>query len=345
MHSNMRLLFLIVFYFIIKKSEQHARMINPPARGSMWRFGFPVPANFDDMSLDCGGLSRQWDVNRGRCGVCGDASDLEVKPHEFGGRFATGIVGQSYDQGEVITIEIDLTGSHKGYFGFKLCKNDNPNRAITQECFDENPLRIIGNINEELAPQDLINDPENIFRYFVAPSVVRVKHNVQVQLPPSIICKACIIQWRYHSGNNFGLSKRKDLLCVGCGDVQEEFVNCADIEILTPDERKFKPKKPLIRVVLDEANQDFRHHSFDEPKETTTAINENLIISTTPLLLLENINNNNTNLHNELEMHMNMNMDPESEEYKRLHSSKLLEAITPLNQNNYLTKKSQTIHF
>jgi hypothetical protein len=39
----------------------------------MWRFGFDVPANYNDMSNYCGGKENQWANQNGRCGVCGDA--------------------------------------------------------------------------------------------------------------------------------------------------------------------------------------------------------------------------------------------------------------------------------
>jgi hypothetical protein len=40
--------------------------------GSMWRFGFDVPVNYNDMSNYCGGKENQWTGQNGRCGVCGD---------------------------------------------------------------------------------------------------------------------------------------------------------------------------------------------------------------------------------------------------------------------------------
>jgi len=33
----------------------HGRLMNPPARNSMWRFGFPNPVNYNDNELFCGG--------------------------------------------------------------------------------------------------------------------------------------------------------------------------------------------------------------------------------------------------------------------------------------------------
>lgn len=35
--------------------ESHGRLMDPPARNSMWRFGFPNPVNYNDNELFCGG--------------------------------------------------------------------------------------------------------------------------------------------------------------------------------------------------------------------------------------------------------------------------------------------------
>lgn len=37
--------------------DGHGRMVDPPQRSSMWRFGFPVPPNYDDAGLYCGGYA------------------------------------------------------------------------------------------------------------------------------------------------------------------------------------------------------------------------------------------------------------------------------------------------
>lgn len=34
----------------------HGRMIEPPARSSMWRMGFSTPKNYNDNQLNCGGF-------------------------------------------------------------------------------------------------------------------------------------------------------------------------------------------------------------------------------------------------------------------------------------------------
>lgn len=35
----------------------HGRLMDPPARNSMWRFGFPNPVNYNDNELFCGGYA------------------------------------------------------------------------------------------------------------------------------------------------------------------------------------------------------------------------------------------------------------------------------------------------
>lgn len=44
----------------------------------------------------------QWEQNKGNCGVCGDAYNLETpRPHEAGGQFAKGVIGRRYSVGQV----------------------------------------------------------------------------------------------------------------------------------------------------------------------------------------------------------------------------------------------------
>jgi hypothetical protein len=83
-------LFIVDFFIgfsLIEFCNSHGRMLEPPQRGkkriymkricnisegSMWRFGFDVPVNYNDMSNYCGGKENQWTTQNGRCGTCGD---------------------------------------------------------------------------------------------------------------------------------------------------------------------------------------------------------------------------------------------------------------------------------
>lgn len=234
-------LFIFVFKFFLKcfliqSIFGHGRMIEPPQRGSMWRFGFDDVAlpNYNDMANFCGGIHRQWDINGGKCGVCGDPYDQNPRDHEPGGKYATGITVRNYTQGQEISATIDITANHDGYFEFRLCQNDEPMKIVEQDCFDKNLLEVININNIELIPFDkarLLDANTNKFKYFV-PFVNRSKFVVELKLPEKVNCKQCILQWRYHTGNNYGHAEGKAVACLGCSRRQEEFFNCADIQIL-----------------------------------------------------------------------------------------------------------------
>ena len=63
--------------FLVSEVSGHGRLIEPPSRASMWRFGFGTPENYNDHELYCGGYSRQWNRNGGKCGICGDPWDMK----------------------------------------------------------------------------------------------------------------------------------------------------------------------------------------------------------------------------------------------------------------------------
>lgn len=42
---------------VVHHAQAHGRLMDPPARNSMWRFGFPNPVNYNDNELYCGGYT------------------------------------------------------------------------------------------------------------------------------------------------------------------------------------------------------------------------------------------------------------------------------------------------
>jgi len=51
-----KLLFLTVIILNLSRNVNgHARLLEPPGRSSMWRFGFGTPVNYNDNQLFCGG--------------------------------------------------------------------------------------------------------------------------------------------------------------------------------------------------------------------------------------------------------------------------------------------------
>jgi hypothetical protein len=151
---------------------------------------------------------------------------LGPRDHEDGGIYATGIIGRTFESGEMINTTIDITANHFGYFEFRLCpidlgKSRRP-RRLSQGCLDQHLLTI--------GPSDSKSNGDDT-RYYL-PHGNKSYFYVPVQLPSEIIaCKHCVLQWKYHAGNTWG-KDQKGRKCLGCADQQEEFYNCADIAII-----------------------------------------------------------------------------------------------------------------
>ncbi|XP_043258560.1 uncharacterized protein LOC122400890 [Colletes gigas] len=198
--------------------NSHGRLMDPPSRNSMWRFGYPNPVNYNDNELFCGGYAVQWVQNNGQCGICGDAYHLnEPRPHEAGGDYARGTIVRRYTSGQDIDVEVELTANHLGRFEMYLCPTNNPRNEATQECFDRYPLYITGtrDVRFEI-PLD--TEKKAIFRY-------------SVTLPSYVTCSQCVIQWNYYTGNMWGICEN-GTEASGCGR-PETFRNCADVSIVT----------------------------------------------------------------------------------------------------------------
>lgn len=166
-----------------------------------------------------------------------DPWDDSPREHEPGGKYATGQIGKSYREGESITITIDITANHYGFFEFRLCQTDDSMARVDQACFDKNLLRINNNNVEKIPPKTMkaLDPLLNNYKYFL-PNKNNGEFHVQAQLPAGVSCKFCILQWRYHAGNNFGQANN-GRTCLGCSERQEEFYNCADIEIVNDGDR------------------------------------------------------------------------------------------------------------
>ncbi|XP_046612093.1 uncharacterized protein LOC124301279 [Neodiprion virginianus] len=190
----------------------HGRLIEPPSRASMWRYGFDNPPDYDDNQGYCGGYGIQWGVNNGKCGVCGDAWNLqEPRPHETGGKYGNGIIVKKYRAGSIVPIKVQITAFHKGYFEFRVCPVKQRGVEVTAECLNQNIL-IGADGKSKYYPQS-------------GPGLVEVNY----RLPARMTCEQCVLQWRYVAGNNWG-DCGDGTGALGCGP-QEEYRACADITI------------------------------------------------------------------------------------------------------------------
>ncbi|XP_037091388.1 uncharacterized protein LOC119111687 [Pollicipes pollicipes] len=203
---------------LVREASGHGRLMDPPARNSLWRFGFPGSVNYNDNELYCGGFVVQYEQNGGKCGVCGDNyAQSEPRPHEAGGEFAKGVITKRYAPGQIIDIEVELTANHKGNFVIRLCPHNNDKKTVTQECLNKHVLRVAGtNSIRFIIPDD--SKKSETFRW-------------KVELPPYLTCNQCVMQWTYYAGNTWGTCSNGEE-AVGCGP-QETFINCADVAIIS----------------------------------------------------------------------------------------------------------------
>lgn len=77
--SSLLLLLLLSVHLCGHVADAHARLMQPPSRASMWRKGYDTPADFNDNQGFCGGFIHQYNVNDGRCGICGDPFDANPR--------------------------------------------------------------------------------------------------------------------------------------------------------------------------------------------------------------------------------------------------------------------------
>lgn len=145
------------------------------------------------------------------------------RPHEFGGKYGQGITVRKYNPGSVVTIRIELTASHMGYFEFRLCEDIN----AKQECLDRNVLTVVKGSPSSSQPNDLPKRfyPRNGSRIYeiqaqLPRSTLSMKYSGQIiHLKPFLIdleCEHCVIQWKYMAGNNWGICANGEG-AVGCG--------------------------------------------------------------------------------------------------------------------------------
>nr|XP_053626511.1 uncharacterized protein LOC128684383 [Cherax quadricarinatus] len=209
--------------------EGHGRLVDPPARSTMWRLGFNTPVHYNDHQLFCGGYSAKLNsLNRGRCGECGDPWDLpRPRPNEAGGTWGTGTISKVYREGQVMTATVHLTANHMGWFEFRLCPNNDPQKYVKQSCLNKNVLHLVDHPGTSATPPSS-QVALSVDRYQLKHSQTGL-FRIRLQLPAGLTCSQCVVQWHYTTGNNWGFCKDGSNK-PGCGP-QEVFRGCSDIAV------------------------------------------------------------------------------------------------------------------
>ncbi|KAK3095251.1 hypothetical protein FSP39_012181 [Pinctada imbricata] len=227
-------------------------MLEPSQRSSLWRHGYNTPINRDDDGLNCGGYWHQWQVNGGKCGVCGDPYDVVPRQNEAGGKFATEIISRTYDMNtKYINTVIEVKKNMKGYFEFRLCPDVRMDKPVTQKCLDEHLLVIDGHGDRFYPKQNGIV-------------------NLKLVIPSGMQCERCVLQWKWHTAMNWGKCADGSGSKVGCGD-QEEYYNCADIAIgPLKSTQRYTPVTVPNPSVLAKAMEPFETSLKDATRTTVT---------------------------------------------------------------------------
>ncbi|XP_071098105.1 uncharacterized protein [Haliotis cracherodii] len=211
---------------LLRRVEGHGRLIDPPSRASMWRFGFEVPqADYDDNQGYCGGQTQLWNRFGGTCGVCGDPWDPVPRAHERGGRYYIGTPTREYNEGDVIEVTTDVTANHRGWYEFRLCPYDDP---------DEDDIETDGNgnfreVSHACLDKHILETEDGETRWYLPEPYKIGTYTVKVKLPWGISCRNCLFQWKWNVANSWGQDP-DGTSCIGCGK-QEQFYACSDISI------------------------------------------------------------------------------------------------------------------
>ena len=83
----------------------------------------------------------------------------------------------------MINATVQLTASHYGHFEFRLCPKSSAQELVTQECLDRTVLRLTDGSTQ-----------------FPIPTLDSIKYYPQIQLPSTLTCNNCVLQWRYTVG-------------------------------------------------------------------------------------------------------------------------------------------------
>ncbi|KAK3577339.1 hypothetical protein CHS0354_008435 [Potamilus streckersoni] len=181
-------------------------------------------------------------VTAGKCGVCGDPYN-ETQDHDDNGRFASGIIVRSYQEGLYVNITFFTSGRTLGYVEFRLCPRNSTDYSLNQMCFDMFPLWIV--------------ESDSLRFYLGSRGGI---YDVHVLLPSGISCEKCVLQWTYVQGFP-SASDSKNCTCINDFYEREQFVNCADVEILPQPKRTDESTTATIGLFPEIITESVQHGS------------------------------------------------------------------------------------
>ncbi|ELU06118.1 hypothetical protein CAPTEDRAFT_212716 [Capitella teleta] len=97
-------------------------------------------------------------------------------------------------------VTVELTANHLGYFEMRLCPHTDPQTAISEDCLNRHLLSL--------------SDGSGT-RFAITGTMRMVTFNVR--LPRDVVCMQCVVQWKYNTGNSWGIDLDTGVGCKGCG--------------------------------------------------------------------------------------------------------------------------------
>jgi hypothetical protein len=183
--TSLSLTLSLIFIFITK-IEAHGGLVSPRSRNQVARVqgseasrqGVPAP----EYCWQC--LNR----NNGVCGKAGSNDydawvDSTGKPMPWASE-------ATYQAGQIIQVELEITANHWGHFEFRACPKG---RQTTQSCLDQYPLEFVQDVSYGM-PKDL-NFPE---RGYITGDKSRFV--MKFRLPNNLSGSQVLLQVRFFGG-------------------------------------------------------------------------------------------------------------------------------------------------
>eukprot|EP01113_Clastostelium_recurvatum_P009125 TRINITY_DN1435_c0_g1_i2.p1 TRINITY_DN1435_c0_g1~~TRINITY_DN1435_c0_g1_i2.p1 ORF type:complete len:434 (+),score=80.89 TRINITY_DN1435_c0_g1_i2:58-1359(+) len=240
----MRVVILSLALYFISSCAGHGYLSRPPARNFMGEAisngastrcpygagncGPTPPNNYDKMSLAAGGPGRTYATcsygSAGcvpRAGMCGDAFGA-TQDHYDTGKYASGLVGGVYAPGSTVYLTMQITAHHYGFHQFVLYDVDDTQAWNTGVNTNTVPSYLLNVTNPDLAQTKCsfhTVNPRTDWCMSGGPQNGNSQtFYMEFDLPKDVVCKKCVLQWHWTTGNSPGANP-------------EEFWNCMDISI------------------------------------------------------------------------------------------------------------------
>jgi len=182
----------------------------------------------------------------------------------------TGPIQKTYFNGANQTMTARFTMAHGGYFSIKICKLNRSSDIVSQECFDQEALKIIATDYKN----SKILDNYNVFLPYPGKQMA-IDMKFTVQLPEGLTCENCVLlwEWRQPPTNcmySDGTQASSEDLVSGCAS--QTFRSCADVKIVQNPNLSSKVYVPNPVKSLETNQKFFQCLTFNQHSDQATLI-------------------------------------------------------------------------